>query len=160
MGWQESQHLSRWDQLLFTPSLCSRKRQLGEGVEGRRVSREKPILPWNRQPPATSPLYPTLPHPGTSSIPSPLPFWQEEPSSWKNRAVLPTPTSAELNPWWPCRGGRVCACECVCECVCAHICIQVLPGHHRLQPWVWERQGASEGKEQPEPSTWSLSFVI
>ena len=90
----------------------------------------------------------------------PLPFWQEEPSSWKNRAVLPTPTSAELNPWWPCRGGRVCACECVCECVCAHTCIQVLPGHHRLQPWVWERQGASEGKEQPEPSTWSLSFVV
>lgn len=45
-----------WDRLLSTPSLCSRKRQLGEGVEGRSVSREKWILPWNRQP-----LHPSTP---------------------------------------------------------------------------------------------------
>lgn len=60
------------------------------------------------------------------------------------------------------RGRGVCVHVCVSMCVsvCAHMCIQVLPGHHRRQPWVWGRQGASEGKRQPELSTWSLRFVI
>ena len=59
------------------------------------------------------------------------------------------------------RGGvSVCMCVSACECVCVHMCIQVLPSHHRLQSWVGERQGASEGKRQPELSTWSLRFLI
>ena len=58
------------------------------------------------------------------------------------------------------RGRGECVHVCVSVCVCAHMCIQVLPGHHRLQSWVWGRQGASEGKRQPELSSWSLRFVI
>ena len=132
-----------------------------EGVEGRSVSREKPILPWNRQPPTTSPLHP---HPTPLLPPAPFlpPSSFGRRSSWKNHAVLLTPTSAELNPLWPCRGGRVCVYVRVSECVSVwvHTSIQVLPGHCRLQPWAWERQGASEGKRQPELSSWSLSFLI